>query len=90
MVVNEEEEEEEEEVGKWGGGVHQSHQGQKLFFFFALLFFAMKFLKLVMVAEDNQDNVGNKEEVDNEGADKEERVDIMGRRRRMRRCLQDH
>ena len=45
----------------------------------------MKFLKLVMVAEDNQDNVGNKEEVDNE-----EKVDIMGRRRRMRRCLQDH
>ena len=35
--------------------------------------------------EDNQDNVGNKEEVDNE-----EKVDIMGRRRRMRRCLQDH
>ena len=40
--------------------------------------------------EDNQDNVGNKEEVDNEEADKEEKVDIMGRRRRMRRCLQDH
>ena len=35
--------------------------------------------------EDNQDNVGNKEEGDNE-----EKVDIMGRRRRMRRCLQDH
>ena len=40
--------------------------------------------------EDNQDNVGNKEEVDNKEADKEEKVDIMGRRRRMRRCLQDH
>ena len=28
--------------------------------------------------------MGNKEEVDNEEADKEEKVDIMGRRRRMR------
>ena len=40
--------------------------------------------------EDNQDNMGNKGEVDNEEADKEKKVDIMGRRRRMRRCLQDH
>ena len=30
------------------------------------------------------------EKVDNKEADKEEKVDIMGRRRRMRRCLQDH
>ena len=46
-------EEEEEEVGK-GGVVRKSHQGQKLFSFFALLFFAMMFLKLVMVAVDHK------------------------------------
>ena len=95
VVVNKEEEEEEEK--EVGGGSSQKSPGAKtlLLFCFVVLCYDVPEVGHGRGGpqggkEDNQDNVGNKEEVDNEEADKEEKVDIMGRRRRMRRCLQDH
>ena len=95
VVVNKEEEEEEEK--EVGGGNSQKSPGAKtlLLFCFVVLCYDVPEVGHGRGGpqggkEDNQDNVGNKEEVDNEEADKEEKVDIMGRRRRMRRCLQDH
>ena len=95
VVVNKEEEEEEEK--EVGGGSSQKSPGAKtlLLFCFVVLCYEVPEVGHGRGGpqggkEDNQDNVGNKEEVDNEEADKEEKVDIMGRRRRMRRCLQDH
>ena len=84
VVVNKEEEEEEEK--EVGGGSSQKSPGAK-----TLLLFCFVVLCYVPEVghgrggpqggkEDNQDNVGNKEEVNNK-----EKVDIMGRRRRMRR-----
>ena len=88
VVVNKEEEEEKEV----GGGSSQKSPGAKtlLLFCFVVLCYDVPEVGHGRGGpqggkEDNQDNVGNKEEVDNE-----EKVDIMGRRRRMRRCLQDH
>ena len=95
-MVNEEEEEEEEEVGKGGGSSPKSPGAKTLLLFcFVVLCYEVPEVGHGRSGpqggkEDNQDNVGNKEEVDNKEADKEEKVDIMGRRRRMRRCLQDH
>ena len=90
VVVNKEEEEEEEK--EVGGGSSQKSPGAKtlLLFCFVVLCYEVPEVGHGRSGpqggkEDNQDNVGNKEEVDNE-----EKVDIMGRRRRMRRCLQDH
>ena len=90
VVVNKEEEEEEEK--EVGGGSSQKSPGAKtlLLFCFVVLCYDVPEVGHGRSGpqggkEDNQDNVGNKEEVDNE-----EKVDIMGRRRRMRRCLQDH
>ena len=76
MVVNEEEEEEEEEevegeVGGGGGGVRQSHQEQKLSLSFCVVVvcydipaFGNRRVGTQGGREDNQDNVGNEEEVD--------------------------
>ena len=89
-MVNEEEEE-EEEVGKGGGSSPKSPWAKTLLLFcFVVLCYDVPEVVHGRGGpqggkEDNQDNVGNKEEVDNEEADKEEKVDIMGRRRRMRR-----
>ena len=90
VVVNKEEEEEEEK--EVGGGSSQKSPGAKtlLLFCFVVLCYDVPEVGHGRSGpqggkEDNQDNVGNKDEVDNE-----EKVDIMGRRRRMRRCLQDH
>ena len=90
VVVNKEEEEEEQK--EVGGGSSQKSPGAKtlLLFCFVVLCYEVPEVGHGRSGpqggkEDNQDNVGNKEEVDNE-----EKVDIMGRRRRMRRCLQDH
>ena len=82
VVVNKEEEEKEV-----GGGSSQKSPGAKtlLLFCFVVLCYDVPEVGHGRGGpqggkEDNQDNVGNKEEVNNK-----EKVDIMGRRRRMRR-----
>ena len=88
MVVNKEEE--EVEGGGWRG-VRQSHQGQKLSLSFCVVVlcydvpeFGHGRVGTQGGRKDNQDNVGNEEEVDTEEVDVE-KVVTMGTRRRMRR-----
>ena len=95
VVVNKEEEEEEEK--EVGGGSSQKSPGAKtlLLFCFVVLCYDVPEVGHGRGGpqggkEDNQDNVGNEEEVDNEELDNEEKVDTMVRRWSTRSPRKNH